>query len=48
MPVAAVAQVEATMEAQRIDLAKAVIRSTIKGVVLKHAAEPGQTVAASF
>jgi len=45
---AAVAQAEATLEAQRIDLAKAVIRSPIKGVVLKRAAEPGQTVAATF
>lgn len=45
---AAVAQAEATLEAQRTDLAKAVIRSPIKGVVLKRAAEPGQTVAATF
>lgn len=45
---AAFAQAEATLEAQRIDLAKAVIRSPIKGVVLKRAAEPGQTVAAAF
>lgn len=45
---ATVTQAEAAMEAQRIDLAKAVIRSPIKGVVLKRAAEPGQTVAASF
>ena len=45
---AAVAQAEATLEAQRSDLSKAVIRSPIKGVVLKRAAEPGQTVAAAF
>jgi len=45
---AAVAQAEATLEAQRTDLSKAVIRSPIKGVVLKRAAEPGQTVAAAF
>lgn len=45
---AAVDQAEAAMEAQRIDLAKAEIRSPIKGVVLKRAAEPGQTVAAAF
>lgn len=45
---ATVAQAEATLEAQRTDLAKAVIRSPIKGVVLKRAAEPGQTVAATF
>jgi len=45
---ATVAQAEATLEAQRTDLAKAVIRSPIKGMVLKRAAEPGQTVAATF
>lgn len=45
---ATVAQAEATLEAQRTDLAKAVICSPIKGVVLKRAAEPGQTVAATF
>lgn len=45
---AAVAQAEATLEVQRTDLAKAMIRSPIKGVVLKRAAEPGQTVAATF
>ncbi|MFA5914776.1 MAG: efflux RND transporter periplasmic adaptor subunit [Burkholderiales bacterium] len=45
---ATVDQAEATLEAQRIDVSKAVIRSPIKGVVLKRAAEPGQTVAASF
>lgn len=45
---ATVTQGEATLEAQRTDLAKAVIRSPVDGVVLKRAAEPGQTVAASF
>jgi HlyD family secretion protein len=45
---ASVIQTEATLEAQRTDLSKAVIRSPIKGVVLKRAAEPGQTVAATF
>jgi HlyD family secretion protein len=45
---AAVTQAEATLEVQRTDLAKAVIRSPIDGVVLKRAAEPGQTVAAAF
>lgn len=45
---ATVAQAEATLEAQRIDLDKAVIHSPIRGVVLKRAAEPGQTVAAAF
>lgn len=45
---ATVAQASATLDAQRIDLTKTVIRSPIKGVVLKRAAEPGQTVAAAF
>ena len=45
---ATVSQAEATLDAQRIDLARAVIRSPINGVVLKRAAEPGQTVAAAF
>lgn len=45
---AAVTQAEATLEAQRIDLSKSVIRSPINGIVLKRAAEPGQTVAASL
>ncbi|MFA6283109.1 MAG: efflux RND transporter periplasmic adaptor subunit [Desulfurivibrionaceae bacterium] len=45
---AAVVQAEATLEAQRTDLTKAVIRSPVKGVVLNRAAEPGQTVAATF
>lgn len=45
---ATVSQAEATLDAQRTDLVKAVIRSPINGVVLKRAAEPGQTVAAAF
>lgn len=45
---ATVTQAEASLEAQRIDLAKSVIRSPINGIVLKRAAEPGQTVAASL
>ena len=45
---ASVIQAEASLEAQRIDLAKSVIRSPINGIVLKRAAEPGQTVAASL
>jgi HlyD family secretion protein len=45
---AAVTQAEATLEAQRTDIARAAIRSPINGVVLKRAAEPGQTVAAAF
>ncbi len=45
---AAVAQAQATLEATRTDLSKAVIRSPINGVVLARSVEPGQTVAASF
>ena len=45
---AAVLQAQATLEATRTDLSKAVIRSPIDGVVLKRSVEPGQTVAASF
>lgn len=42
------AQAKATLDANRTDLAKAVIRSPINGVVLARSVEPGQTVAASF
>jgi HlyD family secretion protein len=45
---ATVSQSQAVLEANQTDLAKAVIRSPINGIVLKRAAEPGQTVAASF
>jgi HlyD family secretion protein len=45
---AAVAQAEATLRLHRTDLAKAVIRSPINGIVLKRSVEPGQTVAATF
>ncbi len=45
---AVVAQTRATLDANRTDLAKAVIRSPINGVVLKRSVEPGQTLAASF
>ena len=45
---ATVTQAAATLEAQRIDLSKSVIRSPINGIVLTRAAEPGQTVAASL
>jgi HlyD family secretion protein len=45
---AQVAQAQATLNATRTDLAKAVIRSPINGVVLARSVEPGQTVAASF
>jgi HlyD family secretion protein len=43
-----VLQSRATHEAQQTDLAKAVIRSPIDGVVLQRSVEPGQTVAASL
>jgi HlyD family secretion protein len=43
-----VAQTEATLQANRTDLAKMTIRSPINGVVLARAIERGQTVAASF
>jgi HlyD family secretion protein len=45
---AAVSQAEATLQANETDLAKSVIRSPIKGIVLTRSIEPGQTVAASF
>jgi HlyD family secretion protein len=45
---AVVSQTQATLDANRTDLTKAVIRSPINGVVLKRSVEPGQTVAASF
>jgi HlyD family secretion protein len=45
---AAVAQAQATLEANQTDIAKAVIRSPIDGVVLTRSIEPGQTVAAAF
>jgi HlyD family secretion protein len=45
---AAVAQAQATLDANLTDLSKAVIRSPISGVVLARSVEPGQTVAASF
>lgn len=45
---ATVAQTEATLQANRADLAKLTIRSPINGVVLARAIERGQTVAASF
>lgn len=45
---AVVAETQATLDANRADLGKAVIRSPIDGVVLTRSAEPGQTVAASF
>ena len=45
---ALVAQNRATLDAQRTDLAKAVIRSPVDGLVLKRSIEPGQTVAATL
>ena len=45
---AAVAQAQASLHASETDLAKAVIRAPINGIVLKRAVEPGQTVAASL
>jgi HlyD family secretion protein len=45
---AAVAEAQATLDANQTALAKAVIHSPINGIVLKRGVEPGQTVAASF
>ena len=45
---ASVSQARASLQALRTDLAKAVIRSPIDGVVLTRSAEPGATVAAAF
>jgi HlyD family secretion protein len=46
--IAAVEQAQATLDANRSDLAKAVVHSPIDGVVLDRLVEPGQTVAAQF
>lgn len=45
---AAVAQAQATLDANKSDLTKAVVHSPISGVVLTRSIEPGQTVAAMF
>lgn len=45
---AAITQATATLSVNRSDLEKAVIHSSIKGIVLTRSVEPGQTVAASF
>lgn len=45
---ALVQQSQATLDAQRTDLDKTVIRSPINGIVLKRSVEPGQTVAATL
>jgi HlyD family secretion protein len=43
-----VSEAQATLETRETDLAKAVIRSPINGIVLARNVEPGQTVAASL
>ena len=45
---AQVSQAQATLDQDQTDLAKAVIRSPINGIVLERHVEPGQTFAASF
>jgi HlyD family secretion protein len=45
---AAVAQAQATLDANLTDLSKAVIRSPVNGIVLTRNVEPGQTVAATL
>lgn len=45
---AAVSQAQATVDANRTDLAKAVVHSPVDGMVLNRSVEPGQTVAAQF
>lgn len=45
---ASVSQAQATLDANKSDLTKAVVHSPINGVVLERAVEPGQTVAAMF
>lgn len=45
---AQVSEAQATLDANKTDLSKAVIRSPIDGVVLTREVEPGQTVAASL
>ncbi|MCK9364023.1 MAG: efflux RND transporter periplasmic adaptor subunit [Syntrophales bacterium] len=45
---AVVSQARAVLDANETDLAKAVIRSPINGIVLNRSIEPGQTVAAAF
>ncbi|MCG6537593.1 MAG: efflux RND transporter periplasmic adaptor subunit, partial [Syntrophales bacterium LBB04] len=46
--IAAVAQAQATLDANQTDLSKTVIRSPIDGVVITRNIEPGQTVAAAM
>lgn len=45
---ATVSQAQGTLDVNKSDLEKAVIRSPVDGVVLTRAIEPGQTVAATF
>jgi HlyD family secretion protein len=45
---AQVTKAQATLKAEETDLAKTLIRSPIKGIVLSRDVEPGQTVAASL
>lgn len=45
---ASVSQAQATVDANRSDLQKAVVHSPVNGVVLERTVEPGQTVAAMF
>jgi len=45
---AAVSEASATLESAKTDLAKAIIRSPINGVVLTRSVDPGQTMAASL
>lgn len=45
---AAVTQAEATLTQDQTNVAKAVIKSPVNGVVLARNVEPGQTIAASF
>jgi len=45
---ASVSQAQATVDANRSDLQKAVVHSPVNGIVLERTVEPGQTVAAMF
>lgn len=45
---ATVAQCQATLDVNRTDLSKAIVRSPINGIVLSRSIEPGQTVAATM
>lgn len=45
---ASISQAEATLQANKTDLSKSIIRSPINGIVLTRSVESGQTVAASF